>query len=158
MDTFFGSRVQSCCGEGGKLQTNNTGMCSQCLSHTGFAPAHGVCGFPVYNCLGSRLLCRELSEAGPGFYALLRSKLLRLRYSGSPQRRRFSWACVLCPSQVRTSQVTRCFVSAVAATYHLTCPCSSFFWLYNRCTFSGGYRPSRISRTLRKEACLQFDR
>ena len=29
------------------LQTNNTGVCSQCLGHTGFAPAHGVCAFPV---------------------------------------------------------------------------------------------------------------
>ena len=31
--------------------------------------------------------------------------LLRLRQSGSPQRRRLSWACVLCPSQVRVAQV-----------------------------------------------------
>ena len=33
---------------GGTLQTNNTGVCSQCLGHTGFAPAHGMCAFPVY--------------------------------------------------------------------------------------------------------------
>ena len=45
---FLGSLVQSRCGEGGTLQTNNTGVCLQCLSHTGFAPAHGVCAFPVY--------------------------------------------------------------------------------------------------------------
>ena len=25
------------------LQTNNTGVCSQCLSHTGPAPIHGAC-------------------------------------------------------------------------------------------------------------------
>ena len=48
VDTFLGSLVQLHCGEGGTLQTNNTGMCSQCLGHTGFAPAHGVCAFPVY--------------------------------------------------------------------------------------------------------------
>ena len=48
VDTFLGSLVQSCCGEGRTLQTNNTGMCLQCLGHTGFAPAHGVCAFPVY--------------------------------------------------------------------------------------------------------------
>ena len=42
MGTFLGSLVQSCCGEGGTLQTNNTGVCSQCLSHTGFAPAHSL--------------------------------------------------------------------------------------------------------------------
>ena len=52
-----------------------------------------VC-FPCLHCLGSRLLCRELSEAGPGLYALPRSKPLRFRYSGTPQRRRLSWACV----------------------------------------------------------------
>ena len=62
--------------------------CSQC-----------VC-FPCLHCLGSRLLCRELSEASPGLYALPRSKPLRFRYSGSPQRCRLSWACVLWPSQV----------------------------------------------------------
>ena len=44
------------------LQTNNMGVCSQCLSHAGPAPAHGV------HCLGSRLLCREPSEAGPGLH------------------------------------------------------------------------------------------
>ena len=38
-----------------------------------------VC-FPCLHCLGSRLLCQELSEAGPGLYALPRSKLLRFRY------------------------------------------------------------------------------
>ena len=41
VDTFLGSLVQSCCGEGGTLQTNNTGLCLQCLGHTGFAPTHG---------------------------------------------------------------------------------------------------------------------
>ena len=70
MVTFLGSLVQSCCGEGGTLQTNVTGVCgecSQCLRHTGFAPAHGVCAFPVYtvqalgcsaeNCLRRALDC-----------------------------------------------------------------------------------------------------
>ena len=45
---FLGSLVQSSCGEGGTLQTNNTGVCSQCLSHTGPAPAHGTCTFPAH--------------------------------------------------------------------------------------------------------------
>ena len=70
-----------------------------------------VC-FPCLQCLGSRLLCLELSEAGPGLYALPRSKPLRFRYLGSPQRRRLGWACVLCPSQVREAQETRCLVNA----------------------------------------------
>ena len=34
---------------------------------------------------GSRLLCQELSEAGPGLCALPRSKPLRSRFSGTPQ-------------------------------------------------------------------------
>ena len=49
-----------CCREGGTLQANTTGMCgerSQCLGHTGFAPAHRVC-FPGLHCSGSSLLCR----------------------------------------------------------------------------------------------------
>ena len=82
------------------LQTNNTGMCSWCLSHAGPAPAHGV------HCLGSRLLCREPSEAGPGLHVPPRSKPLRLRQSGSPQRCRLGWGCILCPSQVRAARVS----------------------------------------------------
>ena len=35
------------------------------------------------------------------------------------QRRRLSWACVLCPSRVRAAQVMRCLASAVAVTYRL---------------------------------------
>ena len=100
VDTIFsGSLVQSCCGEGGTLQTNNTGVCSQCLSHTGPALAQGA------HSSGSRLLCWEPSEAGPGLHAPPRSKPLRFRHSGSPQRCRLGWACVLCPSQVQVARV-----------------------------------------------------
>ena len=106
-----------------------------------------VC-FRCLPCLGSRLLCRELSEAGPGLYALPRSKSLRFMYSGSPQRCRQGWACVLCPSQVRAAQVTRCLVSAVAATYLLPRPCRLVFWVYNWHTFSCGCWQSRIPRSL----------
>ena len=53
-------------------QTNNTGMCSQCLSHTGHAPAHGA------HHSGSTLLRWEPSEAGPRLHALPWSKPLRL--------------------------------------------------------------------------------
>ena len=50
MDTFFclGSLVQLHGGEGGMLQANNTGVCSQCLSHTGPAPTHGACALPAH--------------------------------------------------------------------------------------------------------------
>ena len=64
MVSCLGSLVQSCCGEGGALQTNVTGRCgehSQCSRHTRFAPAHGVC-FPRLHCSGSRLRSRLLSR------------------------------------------------------------------------------------------------
>ena len=92
--THLGSLVQLCCEEGGTLQTNVTGecgVCAQCLGHTGSAPAPDVC-FPSLHCSGSRLLCRELSETGPGMRALPRSEPLRFRFSGTPQRRRLGWA------------------------------------------------------------------
>ena len=74
--------------------------CARSVSATlGLLPAHGT------HSLGSRLLHWELSKAGPGLHAPPRSKPLRLRHSGSPQRRRLCWACVLCPSQVREAQV-----------------------------------------------------
>ena len=44
---FLGSLVQSYCGEGGTLQAKHIGVCLQCIGHTGFAPSHGVCAFPV---------------------------------------------------------------------------------------------------------------
>ena len=75
-----------------------------------------VC-FPSLHCSGSRLLRRELSEAGPGLQALSRSKPLRFRVSGPPQRCRPGWACVLCPSQVLAVQVSRCLASAVAPSW-----------------------------------------
>ena len=137
MDTFLGSVVQSCYGEGGKLQTNNTGLCLQCLGHTGFAPCSRRVCFPCLHCLGSRLLCWKLSEAGPGLHAPPRSKPLRFRYLGSPQRRRLCWACILCPYQVRAAQVMRCLVSSVTTIYHLPHPCCSVFCVYNRRTFLG---------------------
>ena len=121
MVTFLGLLVQSCCGKGETLQTNITGMCgecSQCLGHTGFAPTHGVCAFPVCSA-GSRLLCRKLSGAGPALYALPRSKPRRFSFLGTPQRLRLGWACVLCSSQVQAAEVTSLLVSAVAPSWGL---------------------------------------
>ena len=103
MVTYLGSLVQLCRGEGGILPTNITGVCGeclQCLDHTGFAPAHGVCAFPVYIAQASGCSAGELSKVGPGLRALPRSKLLGFRFLGIPQGRRLGWACVLCPSQV----------------------------------------------------------
>ena len=133
-----------------------------------------VC-FPCLHCLGSRLLCQELSEASPGLYALPRSKPLRFRYSGTPQRRRISWACILCPSQVWAAQVTRCLACAVPATYHLPRPCRSIFGVYNqrilgvRVSLLGSwslaatllvdvYCPESQEVLVSNKACLQFGR
>ena len=98
---FLVSLVQSCCGEGGTLQTNNTGVCLQCLSHTGPAPAHGVCSLPAHTaqalgcstgnhprpalgCMhlpglsnsgsGTRVVLRGADSVGPPFCALPRSE------------------------------------------------------------------------------------
>ena len=86
------------------LQTNNTGVCSQCLSHTGSAPAHGACSLPAHTaqalgcstrnhlclalgCLhlpgpsrsgsGTRVVLRGTDLVGPAFCALPRSEQLR---------------------------------------------------------------------------------
>ena len=101
---------------GGRNTANNiTGMCGECLhclDHTGFAPIHGACAFPVYTAQAPGCSAGELSKAGPGLCALPRSKLLRFRFSGTPKRHILGWACVLCPSQVRAAQVTRCLAGA----------------------------------------------
>ena len=97
---FSGSLVQSCCGEGGTLQTNITGMCgeySRCFSHTGFAPTHSVCAFPVYTAQAPGCSAGELSKVSSGLRVLPRSKPLRFRFSGTPQRHRLGWACVSVP-------------------------------------------------------------
>ena len=77
-----------------------------------------VC-FPSLHCSGSRLLYQELSEVGPGLHALPRSKPLRFRFSGTPQRCRLGRACVLCSFQVQAAQVTRCLVSVVVPSWRL---------------------------------------
>ena len=88
--------------------------CSQCLGHTGFTPAHGVCAFPVYTAQAPSYSAGELSKACPGLCALPRSKPLMFRFSGTPQKDRLSWVCVLCPSQVWAAQVTKCLVSTLS--------------------------------------------
>ena len=113
----MGSLFQLCCGKGGTLQTNITGMCgecSPCLGHTGFVPAPGMCAFLVYTAQAPGCSARELSKAGPGLLEVPRTKLLRFRFSGTPQRHRIGWAWVLCPSQVRAAQATRCLASALS--------------------------------------------
>ena len=63
MVSCSGSLVPLCCGEGGALQTNFTGLYgehSRFSGHAGFAPVRGGCVcFPHLHCSGSRLLSRE---------------------------------------------------------------------------------------------------
>ena len=128
------------------LQTN-IGVCSQCLSHAWPAPAHSA------HSSGSRLLCREPSEAGPGLHAPPRSKPLRLRHSVGPQRRRLGWACVLCPSQVRVAQVFgergRCDLSPLSAAQFSGCTIGAP-------SQADDDRPEPQEVLVSREACLQF--
>ena len=116
---------------------------------------------------GSRLLCQELSEAGPGLHTLPRSKPLRFRFSGTPQRCRLGWACVLCPSQVQAAQVIRCLASSVTPRWGVRLiptaipatqfsgvqrvrllRCVSSGKLVSGCNLPGRCQPSRIPRSL----------
>ena len=68
------------------------------MGHTGFDPAHSVYTSLVYTAQAPGCSVGELSKVGPGLHVLPRSKLLRFRFLGTPQRHRLGWACVLCPS------------------------------------------------------------
>ena len=101
---FLGSLVQLRCWEGGRDAANNTGVCSQCLSQTGSAPAHSACSLPAHTsqalgcsagnhpwpalgCLylpgpshsgsGTPVVLRGADSVGPEFCALPRSEQLR---------------------------------------------------------------------------------
>ena len=117
MVIYLGSLVQLCCGEGGTLQTNITGMYGSAWSAwaaLGFPLIHGVCAFPFYTAQAPVCSVGELSKVGPGLHALPRSKPLRFRFSGTPQRHRLSWACVLYPSCFPAAQVTRYLASTLS--------------------------------------------
>ena len=73
----------------------------------GLLQLKAVCAFLVYTAQVPGCSAGVLSKVGPVFRALPRSKLLRFRFSATPQGHRLSWACILCPSQVRAAQVTR---------------------------------------------------
>ena len=128
---------------GGTFQTNVTGMCGeclQCLGHTGCALAH-MCAFPVCTAQAPGCCAEELSKAGPELCVLPRSKLLRFRFSGTPQRHRLGWVCVLCLSEVRGAQATRCLASAFSqvcgVSYHLPGPGHSVSWVQSESIISG---------------------
>ena len=110
--------------------------------HTGISPSHGMCAFPVYTAHAPGCSTGELSKAGPGLYALPRSKPLRFRFLDIPQRHRLGSACVLCPSQALTAQATRCLASTLSpgGAVHLITPSpfpGAVSWAHSRSTISG---------------------
>ena len=119
--TFLGSLVQSCCGEGGMLQTNNTGMCMQCLSPAGPPHAHSA------HRSRSTLLHREPSEAGPRLRAPPRSKPLRF---GAQVALRGSDSVGTAFCAIPASEQLRSQASTIAMTCRLSCLCCSAFWVY----------------------------
>ena len=158
---FLGPLVQSLSVEGGLLQINNTGVCVQHLSHTGPVPAHSAYSLPAHTAQALGCSAGIHSGLALGLHAPPRSKPLRFRHSGSPQRCRLDWACVLCPSQVRAAQVMRCLASVVTATFFIASPVPAA--RFSGCTTG---TPSQVDDDcpepqevlVSKEACLQFGR
>ena len=109
MVTFFFRLAFSVVLWGGRNTTN----CVHSDSATLDLPRSWCVCFPSLHWSDSRLLCWELSDAGPGLHALPRSKSLRFRFSGTPQRHRLVWTCILHPCQVQAVQVTRSLVHVV---------------------------------------------
>ena len=150
---FFRLTCSVALGEGGTLQTNNTGVCSHCLSCTWPTPAHGACSLPAHT--PQALGCSAGNHLRPALGCL---HLPGLSCSGSgTQKHRLIWACVLCPSQVRAAQVMMCLASVVAATYRLPVTQLSV------CTTSTPSQadfdcPEPQEVLVSKEACLQFCR
>ena len=104
------------------------GECSQCMDCIGFAPLMAACAFQVYTAQAPGCSAGALSKADPASRALPRSKLLG--FLGTPLGHRLCWVCVLCPSQVRGAQATRCLVSALSQVGRVSsspsCPAARF--------------------------------
>ena len=116
-----------------------------------------VC-FPSLHCSGSRLLCWELSEAGPAFRAFPRSKL-----SGSGSQVLHKGAdlvgpafCALPGPSSSGDQVLgeRSWSQLKAVTYRLPRPSHSVFWVYNGHAFSGV--PCAVCLFWGADLCLQL--
>ena len=103
------------------MQTNVTGMCGECLQrmdHTGFAPAHGVCAFPVYTIQAPGRSAGELSKAGTGLHVLPRSKLLRR--PGVGKRTVPGGLCILITSPVPATWFPGCSARAPSQVCHVS--------------------------------------
>ena len=95
---LFRLTVQLCWGEGGNLQTNITGMLgSVCSAWTmlGLPRPKAACTFWVHTAQAPGYSERGLSQVGPAFYVLPRSK--PLRFLGALQGHRPRWAVCFVP-------------------------------------------------------------
>ena len=116
-----------------------------------------------------------LQGAGPELRALPRPKPLRFRFSGTPQRCRLGWACVLCLPLLISSgsqELDERTLPRCSTPYPLCGPSLSFpvprssgpsissGELISSCDPLGGCQPSRISGSLWLEtgSLLQFGR
>ena len=116
---LFRLTVQLCWGEGGNLQTNITGMLgSVCSAWTmlGLPRPKAACTFWVHTAQAPGCSERGLSQVGPAFYVLPRSK--PLRFLGGCKGIDPDGLCVLCPSQVQATQVTGCLTSTQSQVGH----------------------------------------
>ena len=156
MVSCLGSLVQWCCGEGGALQTDITGVWgehSQCSGHTGFAPAHGCVLSP------SALLRLPDALYGPG------PALRVVPFFGYSTKAWTRLGLRFVPSPARAAQAARSLTGALSpAAVHLlpsTVPASVSMRpdrVHAPCVYSrelassrnppGGCRPSGISRSL----------
>ena len=142
--TYLGSLVQLCCGERGTLQKKKkkvacVGIACSVWTTLGLPQLTAVCTFWVYTAQAAGYSAGALSNSGPAFHALPRSK--PLRFLGALQGHRPRWAVVLCPSQVQAAQPTWCLVSTLSqvshVSYHLPDPDYSVSWVCHKGTVTG---------------------
>ena len=119
-------------------------MSLACVWSTRSVPA--TLGLPLLAaCVLSRSTLLRLQAAlqgvGPELCALPRSKPLRFRFPGTPQRRRLGWACVLCPHRselLRPPGAWRAQSPQVGgAPYHLPGPSRPVSWVAAGASASG---------------------
>ena len=132
------------------LQTNNTGVCSQCLSPTGHAPSHGA------HHSGSTLVHWEPSEAGPRLHAPPRSKPPRLssQVALTPEAQiqlGLPFVPFPGPSGSVFGERGRCDLSPFPAAQFSGCTADVP-------SQADDNRPEPPDVLVSKEACLQFDR
>ena len=131
-----------------------------CVGSTHSVPA--TLGLPL---LTVRVLCPStllrlqaaLQGAGPELRTLPRPKPLRFRFSGTPQKHRLGWACVLCSGSQELDERTlpgcrEPYPLRGPSLSFLVCwsgaPCVSSGELISGCNPPGGCQPYRISGSL----------